>query len=278
MKVLILIIASDDPVHENDLQTQFNTWISDCPAEIRVVILRGWKNNFYKFENNVLFVPCREEYLLILKKTIFGIKYILENLDFDILIRTNVSTYYEPKKLIHELNKPRYKKDFAGGYVDRSSQKIWNAKKSFEYISGTGIFLSKNIAKVVSELDPESYINIFDDIAISNHLKLMNVPIIRMSRSNLHSTHFFIPTFHIRLKNSSNSNSASIRMKLVHDFYQAESFYQKLHVYLKICLNEFSESKNSSESWYLYALKNRIVVTSFIKLKKQKMFNTEFIF
>jgi hypothetical protein len=276
MKVLILIIASDDVVHENDLQTQFKTWVSNCPADIRVVILRGWENDFYQFENNVLFVPCREEYLSILNKTILGIKYILENLDFDVLIRTNVSTYYQPKKLLHELNKPRYKKDFAGGYIDRSSQKFLNTKKSFEYISGTGIFLSKNIAKVVSELDPKIYKNVFDDIAISNHLKLMNVPIIRMSRNNLHSTHFFISTFHIRLKNSFNSRTASVRMKLVHDFYQAENFYQKFRIYCKISLNELSEFISSSESLYLYVLKNRIVITSFVKSKKQKIFKTDF--
>jgi hypothetical protein len=272
MKIIILIIASNDVVHENDLQTQFKTWISNCPRDIRVIVLRGWENDFYKFENNVLFVPCREDYSSILTKTILGIRYILQNLDFEILIRTNVSTYYEPKKLLIELNQPRYKKDFAGGYVDRSSQKVFNTKNSFEYISGTGIFLSKNVAKIVSELDPEVYNNIFDDIAISHYLQKQNVQIIRLPRNNLHSTHFFIPTFHIRMKNSFNPMTASVRMKLVHDFFQARNINQKLHIYWKICSNEFNEYINSSESFHLYYVKNRIVINSFIKLKKQKMF------
>jgi hypothetical protein len=275
MKIIILIIASNDMVHENDLQTQFKTWISNCPRDIRVIVLRGWDNDFYKFENNVLFVPCHEEYLLILKKTILGIKYILENLDFDILIRTNVSTYYEPKKLLLELSQTRYKKDFAGGYVDRSSQKVFNARNSFEYISGTGIFLSKNVAKIVSELDPENYNNIFDDIAISHYLQKQNVQIIRLPRNNMHSTHFFIPTFHIRMKNSFNPMTASVRMKLVHDFFQSKKFYQKLCIYIKICSNEFTEYINSSESFHLYYVRNRIVINSFIKLKKQRIFQTK---
>ena len=128
----------------------------------------------------------------------------MENLEFDVLIRTNVSTYFEPNKLLLELNQPRYKKDFAGGYIDRSSQPLLNSGKSFEYISGTGMFLSKNVAKIVTELDPENYCNVFDDIAISHFLQKKKVTILRLARNNLHSTHFFIPTFHIRMKNSFN--------------------------------------------------------------------------
>jgi hypothetical protein len=273
MKVIILVIASNDFVHENDMQTQINTWISNCPNNIRVIFLRGWDNDFYQFKNNILFVPCREEYLFILRKTILGIQFVLENLDFDILIRTNVSTYFEPKKLILELNHPRYKSDFAGGYIDRSSQRVMNSKKSFEYISGTGLFLSKKVANILTELKYENYYNIFDDIAISDFLQKKNVRILRLARNNLHSTHFFIPTFHIRMKNSFNPNSASIRMRLVHDFFQEKKFHKKLYFYLKICFNEFSECINSSESFYLYFVKNRIVVTSFFKLKIQKILN-----
>ena len=275
MKVIILVIASNNLVHENDMQTQVDTWISNCPSNIRVIFLRGWENNFYQLKNNVLFVPCREEYLFILRKTILGIQFVLENLDFDVLIRTNVSTYFEPKKLILELNHPRYKSDFAGGYIDRSSQKVMNSVKSFEYISGTGIFLSKNVAKIVTELDPENYFNIFDDIAISHFLQKKNVRILRLARNNLHSTHLFIPTFHIRMKNSFNPKTAAIRMKLVHDFFQEKIFHKKLRFYLKICSNEFSEYINSSESFYLYFVKNRIVVASFIKLKIQKIFKSK---
>ena len=275
MKVIILVIASDDLVHESDMQAQIDTWISTCPDEIKVIFLRGWQNNFYQLKNNVLFVPCPEGYLMILKKTILGIQYILENLEFDVLIRTNVSTYFEPNKLLLELNQPRYKKDFAGGYIDRSSQPLMNSGKSFEYISGTGMFLSKNVAKIVTELDPENYCNVFDDIAISHFLQKKKVKILRLARNNLHSTHFFIPTFHIRMKNSFNPKTAGIRMGLVHDFFEERILHKKLRIYLKICSNEFSEYINASESFYLYFVKNRIVVISYIKLKAQKIFKTE---
>ena len=70
MKVIILVIASEDLVHESDMQTQIDTWISTCPDEIKVIFLRGWQNTFYQLKNNVLFVPCPEGYLMILKKTI----------------------------------------------------------------------------------------------------------------------------------------------------------------------------------------------------------------
>lgn len=278
MKVIILIIASNDMVHQNDMETQIDTWINSCPSNIKVIFLRGWQNNFYQFKNNILFVPCPEEYSLILRKTLLGIEFILKNLDFDVLIRTNVSTYFEPRRLLLELSRPRYKKDFAGGYIDRSSQPLISLGKSSEYISGTGIFLSKNVAKIVTEMDPENYRDVFDDVAISHFLQKKGVKILRLARNNLHSTHFFVPTFHIRMKNSFDPKTAGIRMRLTHDFFQERILHKKLGVYLKICSNEFSEYMKSSESFHLYFVKNRIVLISYIKLKLQEIFDSKLSF
>ena len=43
MNILILIIASNDPEHELDLQSQKNTWIRTCNANVSVIFLRGWE-------------------------------------------------------------------------------------------------------------------------------------------------------------------------------------------------------------------------------------------
>ena len=77
------------------------------------------------------------------------------------------------------------------------------------------------------------------------------------------------------MKNSFNPKTAGIRMRLVHDFFEERILHKKLRIYLKICSNEFSEYINASESFYLYFVKNRIVVISYIKLKAQKIFKTE---
>ena len=267
MKILILILGSNDSEHESDLVCQKNTWISNLNNNVEVIILRGWDKDYFHFNNDTLFVPCKEDYSLILKKTIMGIKYISDNFDFDILVRTNVSTYFETHRLMMEISKPKYKASFYGGYFDKSKQKVLNYKKSFEYISGTGIFLSRDIATLVGQLPVENYLGVFDDVAISHYLNEKGISKLRIARNNLHSTHLFIPTFHIRTKNTFDSKSASRRMILIHTFFSQKSFSDKTVSIFKLYRNELKEFTNGTEKIYKFILKNRIILVSFVKLK-----------
>jgi hypothetical protein len=207
MKILILIIASNQPEHELDLQSQKNTWVETGNDNVSVIFLRGWDEQRYQFDSGVLFVPIQETYSNILEKTILGLKYILNNIDFDVLVRSNVSTYFETNKLVKELSSPKYRGSFVGGYFDKSKNKNFYSGDSFEYISGTGIYLSKDVVIGLSKLDPNKYTGVFDDLAIYDFLRNKGFKTVRMARNNLFSTHFFIPTFNIRLKNTFNSKS-----------------------------------------------------------------------
>jgi hypothetical protein len=267
MKIIILIVASNNQEHETDLLCQKNTWVSTCNEKVSVIYLRGWNNDYFYREEDTLFVPCKEEYSLILNKTILGVDYIIKNLDFDILIRSNVSTYFETDRLVQELNHSKYKKSFFGGYFDRSNQLAFGNRKSFEYVQGAGIFLSKQAAIEICKIDPADFAGVFEDLVISNFLHTKGLTKIRIARNNLQSTYFFIPTFYIRTKNSANPKSASRRMYLIHEFFQAKNIRNKIVAYLKIQANEISEFHNNSEPIYFYLLKNRIVLMSFLKMK-----------
>jgi hypothetical protein len=234
MKIIILIIASNDKEHEDDLLCQKNTWIKNINNNVSVVFLRGWDKDYFFKENETLFVPCPEKYSLILAKTILGLKYITDTMDFDVLVRSNVSTYFETHRMVSELSLPKYLYDFFGGYFDKSSQNVFENTNSFEYISGSGIFLSKYAAQELCSLDPKKYINVADDLAIFHYLSRKGIKRIRMARNNLHSTHLFIPTYNIRTKNSANPIAASRRMYLIHEYFQAENIIVKLNSYLRI--------------------------------------------
>jgi hypothetical protein len=267
MKIIILIIASKDSEHESDLLCQQKTWVSKCHGDVTVIYLRGWDRNYYFEDKNVLYVPCREEYSQILTKTILGLMYINSNYNFDIVIRTNVSTYFETHKMVKELNKQKYNGSFYGGYIDQSTEKIFDIVRTFEYISGAGIFLSKDVVSDLISLKPESYIGIADDIAISSYLFNLRKKRIRIARNNLQSTHFFIPTFYIRTKNSFDSNSASKRMILIHEYFQKKGNLSRTRSYFKIAINECREFMNHPEEFKKYMAKNRVVLLNFIKLK-----------
>jgi hypothetical protein len=92
--VLFLIIASNNPENVRDLQAQLSTWLGEIPSNYQFLIIRGSELSRFNYSLNTLYVPARELYENILLKTSLGICWAIENMDFDLLIRTNVSTYF----------------------------------------------------------------------------------------------------------------------------------------------------------------------------------------
>jgi hypothetical protein len=229
-----------------------------------VVWLRGTTGSDYIFTEDTLYVPCEELYENILQKTILGIKYIVNNFDFDILIRTNVSTYFNLAKLDIELGKKYYSGSYFGGYVDKSKGKYFGNSETFEYISGTGIFLSRLAAIAVSNLNHQAYTSIPDDVAISKFLEQSGINMVRMTRNNLGSTHIFIPSFYIRAKSSADSKLAGSRMKLIHNYFSQKTFIGRLKIYLQILQFELQAFSSHPEPKIRYLQRNRIVLQSFL--------------
>jgi hypothetical protein len=253
--------------HEKDMLCQQKTWISNCHPDVRVIYLRGWNEKFYFEDKDVLFVPCSEEYSLILTKTVLGLKYISENYRYDLVIRSNVSTYFETHRLIKEVSQTKYQDSFFGGYFDQSSGDINDMKRSFEYISGAGMFFSKDIVGDLIQLDPQKFVGIADDLAISSYLFALGKNAVRIKRNNLHATHVFFPSFYIRTKNSFDYNSASKRMFLIHNYFMSHTWLGRFRTYCKIASNEFREIQNYWEGLSIYLAKNRVIFISYIKAK-----------
>ena len=265
MQIIILIIASNDQEHENDLLCQQKTWISNRHNDVKVIYLRGWNENHYFEDKDVLYVPCREEYSLILAKTILALKYIYENHKFDVLIRSNVSTYFETHRLVKELSKRKYQNSFFGGYFDKSVKKNTEIDCFSEYVSGAGMFFTKDIVSDLIRLNPQEYAGMGDDLAISSYLFTLRRNLVRIKRNNLHATHVFIPTFYIRAKNSFDSNSASRRMVLMHNYFMSTSILDRIESYSRIVVNEFKEFRDYPEGLLIFLAKIRVVFLSYIK-------------
>lgn len=267
MRVIFLVIASEDPVHQNDLEIQRRTWASSMPSDSRVIWLRGSEGNTATMDGDTLFVPCKERYENILEKTILGIRYVIDNLDFDVLIRTNVSTYFDINRLTREFEKKIYLKPFVGGYIDKTKGNYFGNRRAFEYISGTGIFLSKDAAFTLSQLKLDEFRASPDDVAISHYLSAKGVRLVRMNRNNLASTHLFFPCFFTRAKSSVDSSLAGKRMVLLHEYFTSQTFLGRLRISVKIFNLEISAFLNHPEPKIRYIQRNRVVVLSFIKTK-----------
>lgn len=262
-----MVIASEDSVHEHDLRTQRETWAKNLPDDFQVVWLRGSNRQQVEFCDGTLYVACPELYGNILQKTILGVRYLTENFDFDILIRTNVSTYFNPERLRAELAKERYAKSFFGGYIDRTKGGYFGKSRSLDYISGTGIFLSRTAAENICNLDYRTYTNVPDDVAISHFLENTAIRKIRMTRNNLGSTHVFFPSYYIRAKSSAVSELASTRMRSIDSYFDQKTYFGFFREYLAILKLEFQAFRNHPEPKIRYLQRNRIVLQSFIVAK-----------
>lgn len=267
MRLVFLVIASEDSVHEQDRLTQQKTWAASLPQGVNVVWLRGYEGENYDFDGKTLYVPCPELYGNILQKSILGVKYLVENLDFDVLVRTNVSTYFNVEKTLLELEKKCFKNDFFGGYIDKSKGGYFGKKESQDYISGTGIFLSRAAARKLSVLDFMDYRGIPDDVAISHFLEMSGLRKVRMSRNNLGSAHIFIPSYYIRAKSSAVSSLASDRMHLIDNYFKLGSFSAKLRSYKRIVAFEIQAFQTHPERKWRYVQRNRIVLQNLVLTK-----------
>lgn len=115
----------------------------------------------------------------ILDKTIKAIRYCLENFEFDVLVRSNISTIVNVPELEKRLERTELKNLYGGHYwhignEDKECGFFGDYAKKFmgtEYISGTSIVLSRDMCQYL--VDNESKLNytVVDDLSIGIFFK-----------------------------------------------------------------------------------------------------------
>lgn len=237
-KIVYLAIASDDPVHKKDEQSQRETFVQDLHSDSTIYWLHGSTFDDTFIKDCHMYVNVKEEYSNILQKTITGIQYLTDFVDFDLIIRTNVSTYFEDAKIRKKVQSIALDQDFFGGFVESCQDYFGESQKSFTFVSGTGIFLSKRAAKSLCDLNYQDYTGIPDDVAISHFMKKNNRAITRMRRSNFSYLHILIGTTYVRLKSSVHSNLASERFRLIYSMRSSKNLSGMAWNFVLLHLNE----------------------------------------
>jgi len=262
-KVVFLILASKNPINVIDEAYQRKTWAKSSSPGIECIWLNGSENLksplFIRAEQRLI-VPIEDSQENILQKTILGIEWLLQNRKFDILIRTNVSSYFAIDRLKFSrpliLNEP-----IAAGYLDVA--RIGNVVNTNQlFISGSGIFMNNVAAQLLCKIKASNFIGIPDDVAISMYLLQFRIPIFSISRGNIHSTGLFKAIPYQRLKSSIHANVTQERMELVHNFFCARSFKESVKSLAYIYLFEIQylfrspERREELSKNFLASLKN----------------------
>lgn len=255
-RVLYVILASDDSTNELDLSMQRRTWLRTISGSSRVVILRGHEKPDFDFDGETLRVPITESYQNILKKTILGLNWIVENIDFDLLIRTNVSTYFDTKRVKDVLRKMHLDHAEFGGFVERSNFGSGGILDEETFVTGTGIYLTKSSVLKLVSLDEQDFRGVPEDLSISRFLIENSVKMISFPRVNLHSTHILLPGFQTRLKSSEISELASLRFGALFSFYNKQTFPRKTLAFLSSLRFEISHMHFDFFHLKFYLLRN----------------------
>ena len=256
LKIVFVIIASDDPINEIDLQMQRTTWIKDANRFARVLILRGGSSSNYNLQSDTLKVPCVEAYENILLKTVLGMRWIIENVDFDLLIRTNVSTYFDVDKVNTVLQKLNLNKLEFGGFIENSNFRIAKDRSTSHFVTGTGIYLTHSAVREICKIESHEFLGVPEDLAISEYLLGHGAVMRSFPRVNLHSTHLFFPGFQTRLKSSEISNLASRRFHLLYKFKSASGIFGKWVAYMRVQKLEINSAHYDSFHLKFYLMRN----------------------
>ena len=246
MKVIFLLISGGGDTHESDELAQRQTWADTESTDMEVIWLRGKPGSGFSLESRTLFVPCDNNFSSILKKTLLGLQWVSLNREFDLLIRSNTSTYFHPEGITSDFF--QFDLNSVGGAFETSRKTISNYPKGYRYLNGSGLYLGKDAVNVLSRLDYESFDGIPDDIAIHSFLKSSQFRFYEVPRNNLDLHHIFIPKSQIRVKSWSKSDLTVKRMHLVHEYFKSPSLFIKISNWLKIEIIELSFSRISLRS------------------------------
>ena len=210
MKLLITILSCSQPSDAYTIENGISkTWNSISHPDIETYHYFGGAIKQYHTKNSI-HLKCTENYHLMGIRTLECFDYCLKNFEFDFLLRTNISSYIHKYNLMSWLSdKPR--QNFYSGVIGEYS--------GIRYVSGAGIFMSKDVVEKTIERANSIDTSLVDDVAIGKLLSDTNI--IPALRVDLHCEHqnlnFDTSSFHFRCKCESNRKVDSLVMRAIHD-------------------------------------------------------------
>jgi hypothetical protein len=196
MKILLLFIYSEDENYNKMRKIQQTYCNSDIDVRSYFVTYRKTQSTNVEIEDNMIYVKGEETYLGITRKTVEAIEYLLNKWsDTDYVVRTNISTVINIRELKSFCESLPRMHVYTGGlinhlqWLDNPSGIVDKSLWGTEYVSGTSIILSRDLAdKMVREKSNIRH-DIIDDVSIGLFMKD------HTSLSNLIAKFAFVPDY-----------------------------------------------------------------------------------
>jgi hypothetical protein len=221
VKIVYLALAGGSLDHDVHKIAQQQTWASNFEKNYVVIWMHGQPSiDKPTLIGRDLHLPVEEKYENLLQKTLLSINWIVENMDFDILVRTNTSNYFFHPLVVERFKSFSSQDLVAGGVIAQWKGVIKQSKSKHTYISGAGIYLSFASAKRLCEMNHEEFVGVPDDVAIGSYLEKKGVRFFDIARNNITDFKMIWPSPQTRVKSWKNPEVTAQRMHEIHEIYQ----------------------------------------------------------
>jgi hypothetical protein len=166
-KLIVLVLASYEyEVYKKLRKVQLEYY--NLNPDVRVFMVYGNLPPENPGKNDLVFHDVEENYYPgMITKTIRAMEYIEENYDYDFLLRTNISTFWDFKRLLKRIETMPEENCFTGN-LRRCTYK---QMKSPEYVAGVNLILSRDLVqKIVNDGDVVCSDDLPEDWALSQYL------------------------------------------------------------------------------------------------------------
>lgn len=167
MKIIFLILANDNE-HYLQMQKLWRTYMN-THLNINSYFIKYSSdiNTDIVLDNDTIFIKGNESLIPgCLDKTIKSIEYLLENYDFDYLIRTNMSIVWNLEKIYNLILTNNF---VAAGHI--------LYKRGVQFQSGTGILLNKNVCQLIIKNKNHIKYDRIDDLSLGILLSNLRIKI-----------------------------------------------------------------------------------------------------
>ena len=146
-KLIILVLASYDyEVYKKLRKVQLEYY--NLNPDVRVFMVYGNLPPENPGENDLVFYDIEENYYPgMITKTVRAMKYIEENYDYDFMLRTNISTFWDFNTLLQRIETMPKENCFTGNLRTCTYKK----QKSPSYVAGVNLILSRDLVKKIAD-------------------------------------------------------------------------------------------------------------------------------
>jgi len=168
MKIIILVLSSENKPYDILEKTIRETWAREYPDNVEIYYYYGGADINY-IEGDKIYSNTEENIYNIGQKTINAFEF-LSNKDYDYVFRTNSSSYVNIEYLL-EYIKDKPNKMFYHGVVSHYEP------ENFKFVSGSGYIISRDLIDLVIE-NKDKWDHSFpnaDDVSIGKLLNYFGV-------------------------------------------------------------------------------------------------------